>query len=268
MCLNAYCQFEGKGKVEAVAISEELRKRLLKLHGEFITEEGLVNYEEMRKSEHFQDYRVSCLQLQVVDLTQLIGTPEALPFYLNIYNCLIIHSMVVCDLPSNMLSRLKFFSEVAYRFGHQWTLTANDIEHGILRANRSAPTSLFWSYHFKKGEPREQLALPQLDPRIHFALNCGAKSCPPIRVFSAKNIERGLQMAAEGFLRSTSEYSEKDHVLRVSKILYWYSGDFPKDVVSYVASFLPDDHPLNQTDLKNVKLQHLDYDWTVNATKS
>ena len=28
--------------------------------------------------------------------------------------------------------------------------------------------------------------------RIHFALNCGAASCPPIRVFTSKNVERGM----------------------------------------------------------------------------
>lgn len=36
------------------------------------------------------------------------------------------------------------------------------------------------------------------DPRIHMALNCGARSCPPIRVFSAKNLESELEGAAGG----------------------------------------------------------------------
>ena len=30
------------------------------------------------------------------------------------------------------------------------------------------------------------IAVLQVDPRIHFALNCGAKSCPPIKTFSSK----------------------------------------------------------------------------------
>jgi hypothetical protein len=38
-----------------------------------------------------------------------------------------------------------------------------------------------------------------MDPRIHFALVCGAKSCPPIKLYSASTLEEGLQGAAEAF---------------------------------------------------------------------
>ena len=37
---------------------------------------------------------------------------------------------------------------------------------------------------FDHDDPRLKVALKVLDPRIHFALNCGAKSCPPIRVYT------------------------------------------------------------------------------------
>lgn len=37
------------------------------------------------------------------------------------------------------------------------------------------------------------------DPRIHFALVCGAKSCPPIRIFKPSNLDRGLRAAAHHF---------------------------------------------------------------------
>ena len=32
---------------------------------------------------------------------------------------------------------------------------------------------------------RRKVAVNSVDPRIHFALVCGAKSCPPIRTYSA-----------------------------------------------------------------------------------
>jgi len=41
-----------------------------------------------------------------------------------------------------------------------------------------------------------------LDPRIHFALVCGAKSCPPIRVYTADALEEGLAAAAAAFCES------------------------------------------------------------------
>ena len=41
-----------------------------------------------------------------------------------------------------------------------------------------------------------------LDPRIHFALVCGAKSCPPIKVYTAEALEEGLEAAAASFCES------------------------------------------------------------------
>jgi hypothetical protein len=38
-----------------------------------------------------------------------------------------------------------------------------------------------------------------VDARIHFALVCGAKSCPPIKLYSAANLDEGLGAAAEAF---------------------------------------------------------------------
>lgn len=69
---------------------------------------------------------------------------------------------------------------------------------------------------FRSSDDRISLCLPEVDPRVHFALNCGAKSCPPIRVFSPKNLERGLQLAAEGFLRDTVKL--EGNVLVLSKV--------------------------------------------------
>jgi len=42
-----------------------------------------------------------------------------------------------------------------------------------------------------------------LDPRIHFALVCGAKSCPPIRVYTPASLEPGLEAAAQAFCSGT-----------------------------------------------------------------
>ena len=49
------------------------------------------------------------------------------------------------------------------------------------------------------GDERISLVV-ELDPRIHFTLNCGATSCPPIRVYSAPNLDSQLNRAAASFL--------------------------------------------------------------------
>jgi Protein of unknown function, DUF547 len=38
-----------------------------------------------------------------------------------------------------------------------------------------------------------------MDKRIHFALVCGAKSCPPIRVYTPDELDEGLDAAAAAF---------------------------------------------------------------------
>ena len=43
---------------------------------------------------------------------------------------------------------------------------------------------------FGEGDPRLSLALERAEPRIHFALNCGAKSCPPIKTYSADSVSQ------------------------------------------------------------------------------
>ncbi len=35
-------------------------------------------------------------------------------------------------------------------------------------------------------------AVQPMDKRIHFALVCGAKSCPPIRVYTPEELDEGL----------------------------------------------------------------------------
>ena len=56
-------------------------------------------------------------------------------------------------------------------------------------------------------DERACLAL-DLDPRIHFGLNCGAKSCPPIRVYSPKNLDSQLNRPAASFLCADEGISE------------------------------------------------------------
>ena len=61
---------------------------------------------------------------------------------------------------------------------------------------------------------------------MHFALVCGAKSCPPIRVYDERNVEQGLALAAASFLEQEMEIDEKNRCVTTSMILKWYGFDF------------------------------------------
>lgn len=53
-----------------------------------------------------------------------------------------------------------------------------------------------------------------VDPRIHFALVCGAKSCPPIKLYSPDTLEEGLAAAAEAFIAADVEVDKQARKVR------------------------------------------------------
>ena len=66
----------------------------------------------------------------------------------------------------------------------------------------------------------------QLDYRIHFSLNCGAKSCPPIAFYRAKEIDDQLNLATRSFLESETEFNDEEKKAWVTRIFLWFYADF------------------------------------------
>lgn len=101
----------------------------------------------------------------------------------------------------------------------------DDIEHGILRKNRYKPALGFLPNLFAR-RLLKHLAVSEIDYRIHFALNCGAVSCPPITFYNAEKIESQLELASRSFLElETQVFAEKKEI-HVSRLMLWYLGDF------------------------------------------
>ena len=126
---------------------------------------------------------------------------DKIAFFINVYNALIVHATVAHGVPPNVIQRLRFFRKANYVIGGA-TFSADDMEHGVLRNNAVAPGSLasllgikfLQKNQFPKGDARAQLSVSPVDPRIHFALVCGAKSCPPIKLYTPENLDEGLQV--------------------------------------------------------------------------
>jgi len=146
----------------------------------------------------------------------------------------------------------------------------DDLEHGILR---SSPDDDARS--FQTEDPRRSVVIPRetFDPRIHFALNCGARSCPPIKLYTEENLETALALAAQAFCESEVEVNVATKTVTMSKILFWYGKDFGKteeEVLSKVATFLKNGSD-QRTELEElirtgeVQVKYKDYDWTQNA---
>ena len=102
------------------------------------------------------------------------------------------------------------------------------------------------------------------DSRIHFALNCSARSCPPLRnkAYSAANLEIELRLAARIFINDDRfNYLSKDH-LRLSQIFDWYKDDFLKEESS-IQVFI--DKATPHLDVSpSASLSYIEYDWSLN----
>jgi hypothetical protein len=104
-------------------------------------------------------------------------------------------------------------------------LSLNAIEHGLLR--RSAFLIGFGYLHnpFPSAFER-RVRVSRVDPRIHFALNCGARSCPPLAAWDRATLDEDLERATSAYLTSESHRAEDGREVCVPRLLLWYRGDF------------------------------------------
>lgn len=100
------------------------------------------------------------------------------------------------------------------------------------------------------------------DPRIHFSIVCASKSCPKLRseAYSADKLDKQLDDQAKAFLSDKTRNIVTANELKLSKILDWYSMDFPKGEKFIV--FLNKYSPVQVN--KDAKINYLDYDWSLN----
>jgi len=177
----------------------DLRLAISKIYLKYMGPDGRsIDISGLENSEEMAEFEATVTRLQTIDPSQLDEVARK-AFFLNLYNILVVHAACIHGYPSGILSRAWFFKTPCYLInGHFVSLNA--IEHGFLRANAKPPYAR--KRILSSDDPRKPLMLPHLDPRIHFALNCGAASCPPIRVFAADNLEMALEVVTEVFCES------------------------------------------------------------------
>ena len=122
-------------------------------------------------------------------------------------------------------------------------ITLDDIEHNILR-------------------PRFK------DPRVHFAVNCASKSCPPLRSepYQGSILDQQLDDAAQAFINNPLLNRLEGNKLYVSEIFDWFEEDFNDDVIGFFLKYARGDLKKQlEANRGNIKLKYLDYDWSLNG---
>lgn len=182
---------------------------------------------------------------------------EKLAYLINAYNALVLKSVIdhypikrsfspgALVKPANSVWQIGgFFSEAMHRVAGR-PVTLNDIEHKLLRAQLK-------------------------EPRIHAALVCAARSCPPLRmeVYVADRIEAQLDDQARIFLNDPARnlFDRTHGEVKLSEIFKWFGEDFgkkPKGVIAFAMRYVDTDTKKWLHDGK-YKLSYFDYDWNLN----
>eukprot|EP01111_Echinosteliopsis_oligospora_P011057 TRINITY_DN3549_c0_g1_i1.p1 TRINITY_DN3549_c0_g1~~TRINITY_DN3549_c0_g1_i1.p1 ORF type:complete len:367 (-),score=58.20 TRINITY_DN3549_c0_g1_i1:151-1251(-) len=246
-----------------------LHRKILKLYNEYISEEGhKVNYKAISKSPDFTDYVALTTDLRHVDLGSLTED-ESKAFFINLYNALVIHGHIVNGVPGGPIFRSMFFRNCRYNIGGE-EFSLNDMEHGVLRGNRKHPSGYSKQFHNK--DQRMRYVVPYFDARIHFALVCGAKSCPALRIYDAENLERGLALASQHFCEHNVEIDRDAKKIVLSMIFRWYHvdfGDTDDEMLYWILPHLSPDKRLLLESILNSKdkytVSYRPYNWEINA---
>ena len=94
----------------------------------------------------------------------------------------------------------------------------------------------------RESDSRLAGAPAQLDPRIHFALNCGARSCPPIRHYEPPELDAQLELATRAYLAAEVELDAEGGSVTLPRLMRLYRADFgDRDrQLEFVAARLPE----------------------------
>lgn len=186
--------------------------------------------------------------------TELKTDNQKIAFWVNVYNAFI--QISLSENPKLYEDRGAFFGDDRVKIAGE-TLSFDDIEHGIIRKSRMK-ISLGYLRKWFRPKWERKLRVNDIDWRIHFALNCGAKSCPPVAIYSAENLEDELDFMAKTYLEEQTTYNAETKTASSVALMSWFRADFGGKCgareILYEYKITPE---------KPKKLDFKDYDWTL-----
>lgn len=188
---------------------------------------------------------------------ELNNKEKQLAFWVNVYNGMVQHFLTT--QPELWKSRNSFFSGDRFTIAGK-LLSLEDVEHGIIRGGENKLGLGFIPQLFP-GKFNRTFKIKGGDPRVHFALNCGAIDCPPVEIYDPKNINERLDYRSRVYLNAHSQLSEDGTKLTTTPLVSWFRGDF--GTYGGVKDFFVHFGILTETDKKKVSLSYKDYDWTL-----
>lgn len=222
----------------ASAQSSSWQSEYNRLLGKYVTPNG-VRYGEWKKSKADLQALQGVVSAIAKENAKSLGQKERLAFYINAYNSWILREALE-KYPTGSVKDLlfTFFTSKRIKVAGQQT-SFKSLEDDVIR---------------KMG-----------DPRVHFALNCASRSCPPLarEAYEAGKLDAQLEKMAKGYINSENgvKLSADGKTAQLSKIFDWYKGDFKIGVLEFINQRRSKPIP------KDAKITYQDYNWSLNEAK-
>jgi len=198
-----------------------------------VSSSGKVNYVSMKsKLSEIESY-ISTLESFSDQSTW--SKNEKLAYWINLYNAATVR-LIIQNYPTTSITTINngkpWDKKVVSISGKSYTL--NQIENDIIR-------------------PRFN------EPRIHFAVNCAAISCPKIMnsAFTADKLNYQLTKQAKAFINGSKNSISKNSI-EISKIFEWYAVDFGTSIIDYLNKY-------STTQINSIAtITYNEYNWNLN----
>lgn len=235
----------------------------------YVDDEGMVCYRGLQSNRAPLDRYVASMARLDPKVYGAWNDKQKIAFWINAYNSLTLR-VIIDHYPiksGGFLSGMRFpknsirqisgvWDKIEYAvMGRQMTLDA--IEHETLRKQFD-------------------------EPRIHMALVCAAMGCPPLRnePYTGDRLDAQLEEESREFLRNPEKFriDRESNTVYLSSIFEWFGGDYSnkyqteefqqadasvRPVLEFVSRHVRD-QDAQYLKKQEYRIEHLDYNWTLN----
>jgi hypothetical protein len=204
----------------------------------FVNDRGEVDFQALQKNRSDLDRYIAFISKKKTN--SITDSNDRLAHFINSYNALSMYNVLESEIPKSNAgtAKIRFFYLRRFLIGGT-EMSLYEYENDVIRK--------------------------LMEPRVHFALNCSALSCPilPKIPFSGVNLDKELERETYKFF-SEQRNLRIDHAKKkvyLSELLDFYTDDFitksNPTLISYINNYVQDKIPEVYT------IEYIPYDWTI-----